>query len=202
MEKMAANNFVDLFRTLESYGLTDALLPFLLIFTILFAMLQKTKILGAGKKNFNVMVAFIIAALVVIPHITGSYPGRYDLVEILNKALPEVSIVVVAVVMALLLLGLLGGEAKWMGGSLTGGIAIAAFAGIIYIFGGAAGWWNNIMFNWFAQDTITLVIVILVFAIVIWYVTKEDTPADAAAKTKGLLDEVGKLFGGGGGGHH
>src|SRR3990167_3407434 len=156
MEKMAANNFVDLFRTLESYGLTDALLPFLLIFTILYAMLQKTKILGSGKKNFNVMIAFIIAAMVVIPHITGSYPGDYDLVEILNKALPEVSIVVVAIVMALLLLGLLGGEAKWMGGSLTGGIAIAAFAGVIYIFGGAAGWWNNIMFNWFSEDTITL----------------------------------------------
>ena len=30
------NEFVDFFRTLESYGLTDALLPFLLIFTILF----------------------------------------------------------------------------------------------------------------------------------------------------------------------
>ncbi|MBI5073475.1 hypothetical protein HZA99_06685, partial [Candidatus Woesearchaeota archaeon] len=67
---MAATNFVQLFRTMESYGLTDALLPFLLIFTILFAMLQKTKILGAGKKNFNVMVSFIIAAMVVIPHIT------------------------------------------------------------------------------------------------------------------------------------
>lgn len=199
---MAANNFVDLFRTLESYGLTDALLPFLLIFTIMFAMLQKTKILGAGKKNFNVMIAFIIAALVVIPHITGSYPGRYDLVEILNTALPDVSIVVVAVVMALLLIGLLGGEAKWMGGSLSGGIAIFAFIGVIYIFGGAAGWWNNIGLRWWSGDTMTLIIVILVFALVIWYVTKEDTPADQAAKTKSLFEEAGKLFGGGGGGGH
>lgn len=197
---MAATNFVQLFRTMESYGLTDALLPFLLIFTILFAMLQKTKILGAGKKNFNVMVAFIIAAMVVIPHITNSYPGNYDLVEILNQALPDVSIIVVAVVMALLLIGLFGGEAKWMGGSLSGGVALVAFGIIIYFFGGAAGWWKNISINWWGQDTITLVIVILVFAIVIWYVTKEDTPADSASRFGSVLDEFGKMFGGGGGG--
>lgn len=198
---MPQTTFVQLFRTLESYGLTDALLPFLLIFTIIFAMLQKTKILGAGKKNFNVMVAFIIAAMVVIPHITRSYPSRYDLVEILNQALPNVSILVVAVVMGLLLIGLLGGEARWMGGSMSGMIAILAFVSIIYIFGGAAGWWKNIMFRWWDRDIVTLVVVILVFAIVIWYVTKEETPADQAAKTKSLFEEVGKLFGGGGG-HH
>jgi hypothetical protein len=194
---MMATNFVELFRTLEGYGLTDALLPFLLIFTILFAMLQKTKILGAGKKNFNMMVAFILAALVVIPHITRSYPARYDLVEILNNALPNVSIIIVAIVLALLLIGLFGGEAKWMGGSLSGGIAIIAFAIVIYVFGGAAGWWENIGLRWWDQDAITLVIIILVFAIVIWYVTKEDAPADQAAKVSNLMGEVGKLFGGG-----
>ncbi len=194
---MMANNFVDLFQTLESYGLTDALLPFLLIFTILFAMLQKTKILGAGKKNFNVMVSLILAALVVIPHITNTYPTQYDIVDILNTALPSVSIVVVAVVLALLLIGLFGGEAKWMGGSLSGGIAIFAFAVIVYIFGGAAGWWENIALQWWDQDAITLVVIILVFAIVIWYITMEETPADQAAKTKSLFSEVGKLFGGG-----
>lgn len=194
---MMANTFVDLFRTLESYGLTDALLPFLLIFTILFAMLQKTRILGAGKKNFNVMVSLILAALVVIPHITRTYPYQYDIVEILNKALPNVSIVVVAVVLALLLIGLFGGEAKWMGGSLSGIIAIVAFVIIVYIFGTAAGWWENIALRWWDEDAITLVVVILVFAIVIWYITREETPAEHAAKTKSFLNEVSKLFGGG-----
>ena len=48
---MMATNFVELFRTLEGYGLTDALLPFLLIFTILFAMLQKTKFLEQERKT-------------------------------------------------------------------------------------------------------------------------------------------------------
>ena len=42
-------------QTLESWGLTDVLLPFLLVFTIIFAILQKSNILGEGKKNFNVI---------------------------------------------------------------------------------------------------------------------------------------------------
>ena len=165
-------------------------------------MFQKTNILGAGKKNFNVMVAFVIASMVVIPHITGSYPGRYDLVEILNTALPDVSIVVVAVVMGLLLIGLLGGESTWMGGSLSGMVAIAAFGAIIYIFGAAAGWWNNIALRWWDQDVIALVVVILVFAIVIWYVTKDDAPADKAAKGMKLVEHFGDMFKKGGGGGH
>ena len=54
-------NYIDFFRLLESYGFTDALLPFLLIFTIVFAVLQKTNILGKDKKNFNVILALVLA---------------------------------------------------------------------------------------------------------------------------------------------
>ena len=43
-----------------------------------------------------------------------------------------------------------------------------------------------------------LIVVILVFAIIIWYVTKDDNKAEGAVKTGKLFEEVGKLFGGGG----
>ena len=195
---MASTDFVQFFRVLESYGLTDALLPFLLIFTVLFAMLQKTHIMGHGKKNFNVMISLIISLLVVIPHITGTYPPGKDVVEILNSALPNVSLLVVGILMALLLIGLMGGEARWMGGSLSGGVAIFAFLLIAYIFGGSAGWWQNAGLRWFDSDVMALVVVILVFAIIIWYVTKDDNKAEGAVKTGKLFEEVGKLFGGGG----
>ncbi len=192
-----ASEFVYFFQTLESYGLTDALLPFVLIFTIMFAMLQKTQILGAGKKNFNFVIALVVSLLVVIPHITGSYPPGADVVEILNSALPNVSIIVVAILMALLLLGLLGGEANWMGGSLSGWIAIIAFLAVIYLFGGAAGWWQDLTLNWWDRDVTVLVVVLLVFAMVIWYVTKEDDSADKAAKLQTYVGELGDFFGGG-----
>jgi len=53
---MASTNFGNLAESLERIGFVDVLLPFLLIFTVIFAVLEKTKILGDGKleKKFNI----------------------------------------------------------------------------------------------------------------------------------------------------
>ena len=40
-------------RILERWGVVDVLLPFLLIFTIIFADMEKSKILGEEKRNLN-----------------------------------------------------------------------------------------------------------------------------------------------------
>jgi hypothetical protein len=188
--------FVRFFNYLENLGMLDSLLPFLLVFTITFAILQKSKILGVGKKNFNVVIAFVLALTVIIPHITGTYPPDKDIVSIMNNALPQVSIVLVAIVMALLIIGLLGGESKWMGGSLSGWLAILAFGIIIYIFGGSAGWWEDLGYRWgiWSGDTVSIVIIILVFAIVIWYVTKADSDSDKASKGMNYMKEIGDMF--------
>jgi hypothetical protein len=185
--------FVEFFERLEDFGMTDALLPFLLIFVILFAMLQKTKILGEGKKNFNVIVAAIVALLVVIPHVTNSYPPDRDVVDIINSSLPQVSMVMIAIIMALLLIGLMGGEATWLGGSLSGWIAILAFLIVIYVFGGSMGFWEDKFGHWWGSDTTSVVIIILIFAIVVWYITR-DADADKATKGLSLVKQFGDMF--------
>ena len=54
-------------------GVYDVLLPFILVFTITFAILERTKLFGTEKdsknvdhtkKNLNAMVAFVVAFLV------------------------------------------------------------------------------------------------------------------------------------------
>lgn len=58
---------------LSELGLYDVVLPFLLIFTLIFAILEKTKILGEEeidgkkytKKNLNAMISFVIALITV-----------------------------------------------------------------------------------------------------------------------------------------
>jgi hypothetical protein len=188
--------FVEFFRQLESLGLTDALLPFLLLFTILFAVLQKSKLLGKDKRNFNIIVATTISLMVVIPHVTGSYPPNKDAIELINSVLPQVSIIIVAVLMALLLIGVFGGSANWMGGSLSGWIAILAFGIIIYIFGAEANIWANLpqKFSWWGTDTSSLVIIILVFAVIIWYITKEPSASDKAAGFSEAIGSFGDMF--------
>ena len=169
-------DFVQFINSLESMGLTDALLPFLLIFTILFAILQKVQIFGKEKKNINVIISLVIGLLVVIPHVTNSYPPGSDVIEIMNSAIPNVSIVVVAIVMVLILIGVFGSEVNIGGNSLAAWVAIAAFLAVGYIFGRAAGWFAYAprWLMWLDDpETQALVVVLLVFGILIWLVTKE-----------------------------
>ena len=193
-------DFVEFVEVLESWGLTDALLPFLLIFVIIFAVLQKTRVLGEGKKNFNVIVSLVISLLVVIPHVTRSYPPGGDIVEILNTALPNVSILVVAIVMLLVLIGILGGEARWMGGSLSGWIAIFAFLIILWIFGRAAGWFYYVprWLYWIQDpDVWALIVILLVFGIVIWFITRDSEEQDKLKGFSKFTEGLGDFFKGG-----
>lgn len=192
--------YVEFFELMESYGLTDALLPFLLIFTIVFAVLQKTRILGEGKKNFNVIVSLVLALTTVIPHVTNSYPSGYDIVEIMNTALPQISLIAVAAIMLMLLVGLFGAENRWMGGALSGWMAIISFIFVVVIFGGAAGWWVDLteFFYWWDADTTALMVIILVFGIIIWYVTKPESKGEGAVRLGKALEGIGNFFGGGG----
>ena len=175
---------------LERIGLTDVLLPFLLIFTLVFAILQKTELLGKDRKNFNVMLSLIMALAVIIPHVTGSYPG-VDVVNVINAALPNVSLLIVLVLMVLLLVGIFGGGPVWKGNRLSGIVALISFVVVIYIFGAAANFWN--MSNNFQflkdPDTQAVVVVVLVFAILVWYITKEEKPEGSR-----ILKDFGEMF--------
>ena len=58
--------------TLDNWGVSDVLLPFLLVFTIVYAVLAKTKILGEAK-NLNIVLAIVLGLVFVIPHVTGGF---------------------------------------------------------------------------------------------------------------------------------
>jgi hypothetical protein len=202
-DKMASNayNLEDFVRRLDGWGLTDVMLPFLLIFTVMYAVLLKTRALGENKKNFNVIIALCIALIVVIPHVLGVYPENKDAVSIMNKALPAVSLLVVAFLMVLVMIGIWGGEARWLGTSLSGWIVIGSFILILIIFGAAAGWWGTSAGTWgwftrfFGADAVAIIIMLLVFGIIIWFITKEDSAekktGDAASH---VLKEIGQSF--------
>lgn len=186
-------------QILYNWGIADVLLPFILIFTIVFAVFQKTEILGKGKKNFNVMVALVMALAVVFPHVLHKYPRGADPVEIINNALPSVSVVLVAIVMLLLLIGIMGGEVKWLGTSISGWIAIISLLIILYIFGRATGWpgFTKQMPSWLKwldnPDVQAFIIIVLVFAILIWYITKDSDTKKSNVLTR-ITEDIGQMF--------
>ncbi len=87
---------------LKDFGLFDVVLPFLLVFTFVFAILEKTKILGTEtdgktpKKNLDAMVSFVFALLVVATN---------KIVSAINQALPNVVLLIVIFVTFLLVIG-------------------------------------------------------------------------------------------------
>ncbi len=91
---------------LRDFGLFDVILPFLLVFTITFAVLEKTRILGTIKihgsedeipnKNLNSMVSFVVALLVV---------ATSNIVRAINESLPNIVLLLVASISFLILIG-------------------------------------------------------------------------------------------------
>lgn len=191
-------NLADFFESLEAWGLTDVMLPFLLVFTLVFAVLEKTKVLGMEKKNLNVVVSLVMALSTIIPHITSSYPLDYDPVVVINKALPSVSILVVAIMMLLILIGVFAHDKLFLGLTIPGWIGFFSVLSILFIFGSAAGWWdngfNNALEGFFGHDAIGIVIMLLVFGIIIAFITGE-----GKEEKVGALGRVGvnlkELFG-------
>jgi hypothetical protein len=196
---MATNayNLEGFIRVLDSWGLTDVLLPFLLIFSVIYAITYKTKIFG-DRKNVSVILALVISLLVVIPHVTGVYPAGYDVVALLNAALPSVSLVIIAIVMLLILIGIFGGEASMFGMAAPTWVAVISIVIIIFIFTGAAQGWSG--YGWFEKffgsDAIAIIIMLLVFGIIISFITSADTKEDVSTLNRFGLD-FKKLFGGG-----
>jgi len=90
----------------KDFGLFDVVLPFLLVFSIMFAILEKTLVLGTDtlgdkktpKKAMNAMVAFVVALFVVATN---------KIVTAIQVFLPNIVLIIVVVLSFLLLVGIL-----------------------------------------------------------------------------------------------
>ena len=122
----------------DSIGLFDVVLPFILVFTIVFAILEKTKVLGTEdiegrkytKKNLNAIASFVMAFLVV---------ASSQLVEIITTVSSQAVVVLFLSVLFLLLVGSFykEGEPVFLEGGWKIVFMIIVFIAIIGIFLGA-----------------------------------------------------------------
>ena len=144
-------------------GIYDVVLPFLLIFTIVFAILDKTRILGK-KKDINAVVALAFGLLTV---------GVPMAIKVMLNIIPIIAIIIVILLGWILTYGFIGGYKEGMELSILWRrtfqiILILAFIGAI---AWATGTWNIISDKpWASQIGQTIILVgamVAVFAIVI-----------------------------------
>jgi len=131
---------------LKEFGFFDVILPFLLVFTVVFGILEKTRIFGTEKlkgedypkKNLNSMVAFVIAFFVV---------ATKEVVTSLQVSLPQVALVLIILLSFLMLAGSFMGDktfsfenSKW-----AVFLTLVSFLAVLLIFLNSFGWLDPIM---------------------------------------------------------
>lgn len=184
---MAAYDFTQLMADLDAYGMRAVLLPFLLVFALVYAILEKIKLFE--RKGINIVIAFVMAFFVAM---------NTEVVEIIGRSLPNVSVVLIAILCVILVIGVFGFKLDIAQSGVGGFIALMAFVVVAYIFARAANWgapglpWPfNIVDDPSARP---IIIVGAVFFILIWYVTKEDKPGQMGAGVGRIMDEFRRML--------
>jgi archaellum biogenesis protein FlaJ (TadC family) len=181
--------FGDSINFLVKLGVYDVILPFLLVFVLVFALLEKTKVLGTEitkdskgerydvtKKSLNSMVAFVTGFFVV---------ASTQLVAVINQTLSQVFLLLLLMVCFLMVWGVFH-EQKKEGFFLDpknksqrmyyNALMAIVFIAIALIFLNALGWldaiYGYLKGNW-NSDYITAVILMLVVIGIIAWITRE-----------------------------
>lgn len=152
---------------MQEFGFFDVVLPFLLVFTIIFGILEKTRIFGEEKigdksypkKNLNSMVAFVIAFFVV---------AAKEVVMSLQVSLPMVALVLVILLSFMMLAGSFMGDKtfsfedkKW-----AVFLTLVSFIAVLLIFLNSFGWLNPVIAFFSANPSTVLIPTILVAVVI------------------------------------
>ncbi|HIH31931.1 TPA: hypothetical protein HA235_04440 [Candidatus Woesearchaeota archaeon] len=184
--------FGESIQFLAKLGIYDVVLPFLLVFTIVFSLMEKTKVLGTEKgkddkeytrKNMNAMVAFVTAFLVV---------ASAQLVAVINKTLSQIFILLLLIVCFLMLAGSFHQQTKegfFLTGTYKNIFMVIVFVSIIAIFLNALGWldviYNYLKDNWNTSYVAAVILMIAIIGFMAWIMHDPSDSKDAKKEGTG-----------------
>src|SRR3989344_4181180 len=173
---MAQTDFGTLIAELQSLGVYDYFLPFLLIFAIVFAILEKTKIFG-DKTNINVVDSLVIGLLLIV---------QQPIVAIINNFLPKASLIIIIILIALIVISLIGGNPTKLSGSVFSVGVIVIILALIWALSPNLGW--SLPFD-ISERTKNLILLLIIFiALPLFLVTRSEKKDENGASKffKGL----------------
>lgn len=175
---MSETAFGNAIEFMAELGIFDTVLPFLLVFTMLFAFLEKTKIYGTDKfkteggtivdmpkKNLNAMTAFVISFFVV---------ASTQLVALISQVVSQAVLVIILVFLLLLTLGSFQEQTDkpfFIQGGWGKALQAIVFISIVMIFLNSLGWldliFNFIQGNWNNQAIAALLMVLILIGFMV-----------------------------------
>lgn len=152
---------------MQDFGFFDVILPFLLVFTIFFGILEKTRIFGEEKigdksypkKNLNSMVAFVVAFFVV---------AAKEVVTSLQLSLPYVALGLVVLLSFMMLAGSFMGDKTFSfeGKPWAIFLTLISFIAVVLIFLNSFGWFQPIVAFFSANPSTVLIPTLLIGAVI------------------------------------
>lgn len=157
-------------------GIYDYVLPFLLTFTLVFAVLEKLAILGRDKTNINLVVSMIIGLILV---------AQPEVTFIINNFIPKVSLFIIVVLMFLIALGTFGGKTEMSGYTMFIALIVSIVAIIWALYPGSI---MN-MPTWFRPDERekAWIILIATIVLVVSFVKGSKNP-----NNESIIEKIGK----------
>ncbi len=138
--------------------LMKVILPFALLFVVIYAILQKSKILGEDKKGFDIIVALAISLIAI----SIAYPSDF-----MSKIIPFFAVSAIIVLVLLLLFAFSDGSSPY---NLPGGAKVAVMVafgiGLVITIIWATGAWDYLNTGAFTKEG-SSIIANLVFLLVI-----------------------------------
>src|SRR3990167_5709040 len=158
-----ATQIGDIILYLQQLGVYDYFLPFLLIFAIIFAILEKTKILGGGtegpKTNINAVISMVIGLLLVV---------QQNIVSIINSFLPRASLIIIIILISMLVISLVGGSSAGYSGGVFGVIVILILIGFVWSVSPDLGFNLNI-----SENTRNIIIIVVIIVLIMAFMTRK-----------------------------
>ena len=169
--------FEALLTLAKTYGFFEFYLPFLLIFSLFYGLLQKSKIFGPEGGRVNVIVSLVAALYILI-----FSPYSIEISTFFANFFGTTSMVIITLVVGMMIVGLLvgpmwtkeGWDKVWK--HAAGGIVLVGFLIALAIFWGSGG------FELFGQaipgfglitfEDVILIFLIIVTAVALWFMTK------------------------------
>jgi len=162
----SGEGFGDLLSKLENAGFFSYVIPFLLLFAVVFGILTKTKIFQ-DNKAVNGIISFAVALMAL----------QFDFVsEFFSQLFPRLGVGLAVILVILIVIGLFTDPANEAINWVLFGIAVVVIGAVLLKTSNAVGW--SSLGGWFGQNIGVIVagIVILVIIIIIMGAGKEKKP--------------------------
>jgi len=171
-------NFV---ANLQELGFYDYFLPFILIFAIVYALLEKSGVLSE-KRNINAVISFAIGMILIV---------QQPIVEIINTFLQKASLIMVIIFVALLVIFLISGSTNVKDGVGKGVLIFIIVIALIWALSPNLGidfpFWSFLSDR--TKNLILMLLLFFIFPMVI--ASKKEKEGSIIKKT---FENIGNLF--------